>query len=79
MFITFNGQTLHDFKTGRKVRAYRSARENFQDVFGPFWVTNFIIPMQLVFRQNEFEQPMLLQESNFVQNGGPHVVVGIEE
>ncbi|XP_067937914.1 putative ZDHHC-type palmitoyltransferase 2 [Watersipora subatra] len=89
MHITFYGQTWHEFNSGKKVRAYRTVFENFREVFGPYCLANFVMPMQLVFRQQEIEQPlMLLNEDEKVNepsaneevndNANSHVSINIE-
>ncbi|KAF6017503.1 hypothetical protein EB796_024191 [Bugula neritina] len=71
MMIIFLGKTFHEFKKEKRTRSYRTVSENFMEVFGPCWVANFILPMQLVFRQKEFDQPFLpnKRHSTVLENG----------
>lgn len=72
MGIIFCDLTFHEFKAQKKALQYRTISENFSEVFGPCWMLNFIMPMQLVFRPKDFEMPLILDENGYGSHNGVH-------
>ena len=73
MVIISTGLTFHEFKAHKKARPYRTISQNYREVFGPFWMLNFLMPMQLVFRPKEIEMPTIMNgDCAPTQNGYHH-------
>ena len=52
LYVIAIGKTSHEALKNIRVSGLpNNLTENFRSVFGPFWATNFILPMQLLFRQ----------------------------
>ena len=51
LLAIYKGLTSHEMYKINTVRCTASTAQNFRDVFGDFWMLNFIFPTVLVFRQ----------------------------
>ena len=51
MFIISLGKTSHEVRADVRVRSTATISDKFRFVFGSFWLTNFLFPSVLIFRQ----------------------------
>ncbi|KAK2162618.1 hypothetical protein LSH36_95g05027 [Paralvinella palmiformis] len=51
MYIIALGKTSHEVRKGSRLHSVATLSQRFQFVFGSFWLTNFIFPSVLIFRQ----------------------------
>lgn len=66
------GLTFNEAKHNKKAPLHRTISQNFNEVFGPFWMLNFLLPMQLVFRPKEFDMPLIMNGTGSPALNGHH-------
>ena len=51
IFVIWQGKTSQEVTKETRIRSITTVAENFRSVFGPFWGLNFILPAQILYRQ----------------------------
>ena len=49
--IIAQGKTLHEVFKKANIKVTSGVEENFRLVFGEYWMTNFLFPAQIIFKQ----------------------------